>query len=385
MSLAQRQTALYFATFVVTGLLLSALGPALPGFARQTGTQLNGVSILFSAQAGGILIGTIVSGRRFDRLPGHPFMAAMMAIMVVMVVLTPLPGSLWAVAALMFLYGLGKGGIDVGSNTSLVWVHGKGVGPYMNALHFFFGVGALIAPTLVAVVLAYTGAVVWAYWIIALAMLPLPFLFLRTPSPVAPAAIRERASGPVPWAPVVVTATLFFLYVGMEVGYSGLVFSYATGLGLTATVTAGYLTSLFWACMTLGRLLTVPLAARVRPRFLLVVDLSGILFFLGLLAARPQTSLVVWVVTIGLGFSMASFYPTLLALAGRHLPLTGRVASWFMIGGGLGAMSIPWLLGQLFTAEGPQVLAPTLLLMALVAAAVFAGLLLIFRRMEGHA
>ncbi len=366
-------------------MVLAALGPALPGLARQTGVEINAISILFVAQFLGVLMGTIASGRRFDRWPAHPFMAAMMAIMAITVALAPLPGSLIVLAVVLFTFGLGKGGIDVASNTALVWVHGPGVGPYMNALHFFFGLGALISPTLVAVVLDRTGGVAGAYWLMALAIAPLPFLFLRTPSPAPPPVVAGVAARQVPWAPVVMTATLFFLYVGVEVGYSGLVFSYATRLGLAVTVTAGYLTSLFWVCITLGRLLTVPLAARVRPRFLLLVDLSGILVFLTLLAVWPQTPVVVWIVTIGLGFSMASFYPTLLSLAGRHLPLTGRVAAWFMVGGGLGAMIVPWVLGQRFAAQGPQVLAPTLLLLSVVALAVFFGLLGLFRRMESVA
>jgi len=384
-SLPHRQSALYFASFVATGMVLAALGPALSGLARQTGVEINAISILFVAQNLGVLMGTIASGRRFDRWPAHPFMAAMMAIMAITVALAPLPGSLIVLAVVLFTFGLGKGGIDVASNTALVWVQGAGVGPYMNALHFFFGLGALISPTLVAVVLDRTGGVGGAYWLMALAIAPLPFLFLRTPSPAPPPAVAGVAARQVPWAPVVMTATLFFLYVGVEIGYSGLVFSYATRLGLAVTVSAGYLTSLFWACITLGRLLTIPLAARVRPRFLLWVDLSGILVFLTLLAVWPQTPVVVWIVTIGLGFSMASFYPTLLSLAGRHLPLTGRVAAWFMVGGGLGAMIVPWLLGQRFAAQGPQVLAPTLLFLAVLAVVVFAGLLGLFRRTESVA
>ena len=258
MSLPSRQSALYFASFVATGMVLAALGPALPSLARQTGVEINAISILFVALNLGVLMGTIASGRRFDRWPAHPFMAAMMAIMAITVALAPAPGSLVILAIVLFTYGLGKGGIDVASNTALVWVQGAGVGPYLNALHFFFGLGALISPTLVAVVLDRTGGVAGAYWLMALAIAPLFFLFLRTPSPPPPPAMAGVAARHVPWAPVVMTATLFFLYVGVEVGYSGLVFSYATRLGLAVTVTAGYLTSLFWACITLGRLLTIP-------------------------------------------------------------------------------------------------------------------------------
>ena len=37
-------------------------------------------------------------------------------------------------------------------NPLLVWVHGDEVGPAMNGLHFFFGVGAFLSPIIIAVI-----------------------------------------------------------------------------------------------------------------------------------------------------------------------------------------------------------------------------------------
>jgi len=39
----------------------------------------------------------------------------------------------------------------------------------MNALHFFFGVGAFVSPIIVAQAILMTGDITWAYWVLALA------------------------------------------------------------------------------------------------------------------------------------------------------------------------------------------------------------------------
>ncbi|MEI2692738.1 MAG: MFS transporter [Anaerolineae bacterium] len=120
--------------------------------------------------------------------------------------------SLWLLAALMLVMGLAAGSIDVGGNTLLVWIHGDQAGPRMNALHFFFGVGALLAPIFVAQAIGLTGGVTWAYWLLALLVLPAMVLFLRLPSPVAPARIAQARSEPIPWLPVgLMIAGLFAL------------------------------------------------------------------------------------------------------------------------------------------------------------------------------
>ena len=48
-------------------------------------------------------------------------------------------------------------------NTLLVWVHPARVGPVMNALHFFFGLGAFLSPILIAWAMRGTGDLIHAY------------------------------------------------------------------------------------------------------------------------------------------------------------------------------------------------------------------------------
>jgi FHS family Na+ dependent glucose MFS transporter 1 len=375
----RNQTAAYFVAFISLGLTASSLGPTLPGLAANTRSSISQISILFTVQALGVLVGDLVSGRWYDRAPAHPFLVGVILALAVALALTPLVSSLWVLAAIMFLIGIGVGSIDVGGNTLLVWVHRHDVGPRMNGLHFFFGLGALIAPILVAQAIALSGGITWAYWLLAVLVLPAAFLLMRLPSPDAALEVDESPEERPRWWLILLIATMFFLFVGTEISFGGWIYTYAITLNVVTTTTAGYLTSLFWGALTLGRLLSIPLATRMQPRHMLMVDIAGLLVFLSLPLAVPGSAWVVWVAAFGVGLSMANVFPTLITMGERYLPVTGNITGWFLVGGSLGSMLVPWLIGQRFESTGPQVTLVILLATSTLAAGVLAIFLMVVR------
>ena len=377
--LKRNQTNAFFVSFIALGLAFSSLGPTLPSLAGNTGSTLSQISILFTVQSLGLLAGNFLSGRLFDRRPAFPFLAAVVLTTAAMLALVPLMTSLAMLAGVLFIMGLAAGSIDVGGNTMLVWLHGNQAGPRMNALHFFFGVGALLAPIFVAQAIGLTGGVTVAYWLLALLVLPAAVLFLRLPSPAAPAHIAQARSERIPWLPVGLMIAAFFLFVGAEVSFGGWIYTYALTLGLVTVTGGGYLTSVFWGALTLGRLLTIPIADRVRPRYLLLADVLGGVASLALLLLLPGVSWAVWVAAFGFGLSMANVYPTLVLLGQRHLHLTATITSLFMVGGSIGSMVIPWLIGQRFESIGPQVTMMVLLVAVLLAGVDVAAFLWVTR------
>lgn len=55
--------------------------------------------------------------------------------------------------------GVVGGASDVGINTLVGFVHGAALGPHIQAVHFGFGVGALLSPIIVAQVRPCRGGV----------------------------------------------------------------------------------------------------------------------------------------------------------------------------------------------------------------------------------
>jgi fucose permease len=151
-----------------------------------------------------------------------------------------------------------------------------------------------------------------------------------------------------------VTSALFFVLVGTEVGFGGWVFSYGVATNLGSDTVARLLNTVYWGGLTVGRMISIPLAMRIRPQTMLLADIIGSLASLALLLALPAWPPAVWIATFGLGLSLASMFPTTLNFIERRMPMSGGVTSIFLLGGNFGAMLLPWLMGQLFEPVGPH-------------------------------
>jgi MFS transporter, FHS family, Na+ dependent glucose transporter 1 len=355
-----RATIAYYIGFIALGIVAASLGPTLPGLAAQTSVSLGAISFLFTVRPLGYLVGTFLSGRVYDRLDGHHLLMTSLILLVITLALTPAIPLLWLLVIVFGIMGIAEGLLDVGANTLLIWLHRDNVDPYLNGLHFFFGLGAFIAPLIVALVLIFSDTTTAAYPLMALLMLPAILLMLRLPAPTAISDDKDNPRGETNYLLVGLVMLFMFLYVGVEIGFGGWVFTYATEMGLASETTAAYLTSAFWAAFTVGRLLGIPLASRFRPHVIVLVDLIGSAVSL-LLILLVSGELALWIGAIGLGLALASVFPTMLALIEKHMRLTGHISSLFFLGVGVGAMVLPWTIGQFIDAMGPEVM-PWLLL-----------------------
>ncbi len=348
-------TCAYFAAFIALGLTTGSLGPTLPDLASQTHVGLSAISYLFTARSAGYVIGSTRGGRLYDRLSGNPVMATTLMVTVALLAIVPLTKSFWPLVFAMFVLGGGEATLDVGANTLLARVHKQRLAPLMNALHSFFGVGALLAPMIVAALISLQRNSVQVYFVLALLLLPLVtwLLFLASPSNEEVTTIERTATS----APRLIffIAAFLFLYVGAEVGFGGWIFTYTISLNVGSAKSAAYLTSLFFGALTAGRVIAIPLAARFRPVNILFFDLAGALLGLGLLLVFTKSFAVVAIATALVGAFIASIFPTALALAGTRVILTGKVMSRFIVGASLGSMTIPLLIGHLFERFGAMI------------------------------
>ena len=363
------KTAGYYAAFIALGLVSASLGPTLPGLAQQTHVSLSAISLLFTARAFGYLLGALGGGRLYDRMPGHPLMAAGLGSMAIMMACVPFAPLLAVLIGVMFLIGVFESLIDIGGNTLIVWVHRREVGPFMNGLHFFFGVGAFLSPLVVAQAMSLSDGISLAYWLLALVMLPVAASVWRIPNPIPQTVAQNTGAGAANLWLVAGIALFMFLYAGAEVSFGGWIYTYAVTLHVADQALAAYLTSAFWGALTVGRLLAIPLAARFTPGVILFSNLAGCLASIGLLILAPPSFVTIGVGAIGLGLFMAPIFPTTLSFSERQMTITGKVTGWFFMGASAGAMTLPWLIGQLFEGLGPQTLMVTILA-ALLGAAV---------------
>lgn len=361
----------YFAAFVALGLFSASMGPTLPALADHTHSHLNEISFLFTGRSLGYLAGSFLAGRLYDRIPGHRVMAGALLLLALMMISVPLIPLLWLLTIALLVLGMAEGAVDVGGNTLLLWVHREKVGPIMNGLHFFFGLGAFFSPIIVAQAILWSGDIKWAYWMLALLMVPAFGLLVRMPSPARPAASHDTPAARANGLLVFLIVLFFFLYVGAEVSFGGWIYTYSVALNLGSATSAAYMASAFWGALTLGRLLGVPLAARFSPRAMLLGDLIGALAGVAIILLWPGSLAALWGGTFVTGFSTASIFPTAIVFAERRMPMTGQTTAWFLVGASAGGMFLPWLIGQLFEAIGPRVTMFAIAIDLLVAMALF--------------
>ncbi|KAL0489578.1 hypothetical protein AKO1_010412 [Acrasis kona] len=177
------------------------------------------------------------------------------------------------------------------------------------------------------------------------------------------------------------TAAALFFYVGIEVGYGGLIYTYVRMKDLTDEAGASLVNSEFWLSFTVGRLVAIPLSGWLRPSIMLVLDVLGVFLAIAVLLTFNNSLVMVCIGTAILGASMASQFPATISLPKTHMGIevSGAMTGVMVIGAAFGEMVIPLCVTTSFKVAGPDGLMWSLLIMCSIAAVLYAVLLIVFR------
>jgi FHS family Na+ dependent glucose MFS transporter 1 len=359
----------YFITYGIScislGLASAAIGLLLPSLAAFTRVSLAQISFLFTAHSLGYLLGSSGGGRLYDHLKGHTLMKISVGLMMLTSLFIPITSSFFLLLISMFFLGLGQGGLDVGANVNLMWVYQSRVGPYMNGLHFFFGLGAFLSPILVYNIMRLSGGTLtWPFWVLALLYLPglIGLFFLKSPKNPEKEEKEQSGKSVNAWL-VTLMVLLFFIYVGVEIGFGGWIYTYAIEVKAVNETNAAYINSIFWGALTVGRFLSVFLSRKLPPGKILIGNFLLSAISLGVILIWPTRSAAVWIGSAGLGFAISSVFPMLLVLGETRMKITGGVTGLFFLGSSVGGMIVPMVLGQIFEFVGTYQVMLTLFVM----------------------
>jgi len=356
-------TAAYYLSFIILGLTTAITGPSLLTLGEHTSSGYERISLIFIFGSLGYVFGSYLGGRAYDHIPAHRFIAITLFVLGIATILIPTSRVLELLFFAMFLSGIASGIVDVGCNILIMWTHGTKSSPFLNGLHFFFGVGSLIAPFLLGQILPKTGDVLWTYLVFSMLCFPTAIWLWILPDPPKQAQTEDgNSTTSFPFVSVVLIVFLFLLYVGLELGFGHWIYTYTVTLGLGTITSAANLNSFFWGAFTLGRLLGIWVSTRLRPQTNLYLDIFGCAVSIAIIMLWKESSAALWIGTIGLGISMASIFPTFIILAGEQMQITGTITGWFLVGSGAGGMLLPWMLGQIFARTGPQAMTTVLLI-----------------------
>lgn len=370
-------TIVYFLTFIALGLVAGALGPSIPSFAKNTASEFNKISSLFVFSAFGYVSGSYLAGILFHKYRGNKVLAVVLVFMSAGIAFLPIVHSLWILVALIFLVGMAQSNLDVGENALIVWLHGSKVAPYMNGLHFFFGLGSFTAPLIIAQSLKGTETINLAFWIFAiLILLPIPFL-LKLDSPKNPDLVQhslETPSRPKASKTTVVLLIVFFLFFsGAEITFSNWIYTHGLKTGFANVESAAYLTSTFWGLFMLGRLLGIGLSRYLSNRLIIWIDIVGGMVSLVCMLLFPHSATVLWVFSGLFGLFVATGFPTGMNLAEELNAVTARITSLIFIASSVSVMVSPWIVGQFIERPKNQALIWVVLINISLAAVALLG------------
>lgn len=347
-----------YITFISLGLPDSLLGTAWPLMRLEFGMPLDAAGIGTIIISGGTIISSLLSEKLIARFgTGKVTAVSVSATALALLGISFVP-SFWWMLLLCVPLGLGAGAVDSALN-NYVALHYKA--RHMSWLHSFWGIGAFCGPLVIASFLQQ-GSWRGGYLTIAIIQVAVSLLLIFTlplwkrpgitpgsdvmpetdtiTEPPAKNALR------IPGVPLALITFLLYCATEYTVGLWGS--SYLVeGRGLPEAAAARGV-SLFYLGITVGRLLTGFLTAKLSNKQLIRIGIIFILAGGALLVSPVSTPLALAALTL-IGFGCAPVYPSMIHETPRRFGAQNsqKVVGLQMAFAYMGSTFIPPLVGVL--------------------------------------
>ena len=343
------------ADFIVTGVVMTLLGPMLPVFERRWSVDDAQAGYLFVAQFVTSMVGMLCSGPLVKRMGYRRTMVLGLLLMTVGVILLARGGWFLGLTAVS-IFGVGFGATTPAVNLFIADANPEKRAAALNLVNASWGIGAMSCPLLVAAAQRVHRPSFFFYGLAAsLLLLAATLLPVRFEADAKPHAQEEYAGGRGGWwqgglLPLIVL--VFFVYVGTENSVGGWVAAYAHRISPGSLSFWAVTPSFFWGALLAGRILAPLALRRVRETSLACAGLTlAVLGVTVLLAANSLTWVVLGASVTGLGLS--SIFPINVSLLphwfGDTLP---QVSGTIFSAGFLGGAALPWVVGVLSSRFG---------------------------------
>jgi fucose permease len=351
---------LSFATMAIPGAML---GPLWSPYMRESFNQdIGALGALLLSIPVGYFFGSGLSGNLFARYPIGPLLSATMFLGAAAYGGFALAPAWAVVVPLGLLVGLGSGILDGGMNIYLAAYYDA---RWINWLHACFGIGSLLGPQVVNI-LVVNGGADWrlAYVLVAGVYVFLGLAFFLTRALWKPVShtgeAAESGNHTIPYGatlsllPVWLGIVIFAAYSGVENTAGTWASAYFQNEGLSIRTANDWVTA-YWTTFTIGRIVFGFFVTRFQTSSVIQTCLLGALAGVALLGLTEGA-----IATFGLallGFMLAPIFALLIsstqAKLGAHAP---NAIGFQVAAAGVGFGAMPALTGWLIEANGEQVL-----------------------------
>ncbi len=353
------------AVFLLAGFATFLLGPLLPLLTTKWSLSDQQAGLLLLAQFTGATLGGATVSKRLPKA----FLLGAAAAALGFFAFANAPGLPLACAALL-IAGFGVGRIIASVNIIAGDRYTQHRGSALARLNIAFSLGCLLSPLLAAwltprfalnhlldLFAALFAAISLALW-----------QELRQPAPQEAALLPATATRLFS-SIFLLFASILFLYGALETCLSAWLTTYALRYGDTSLVLSQYTLVLLLCGLTAGRYLSSHLLKRIPEATLLRIAL-GFTITIAAALATAHTAPVIATLAVALGICLAPIFPAAFALYMAVRP-TPRQAGLVLAASGLGAASIPWLMGVVSTQTHSLRLALTLPILTAAALLLF--------------
>ncbi|BFZ09112.1 hypothetical protein BsWGS_12150 [Bradybaena similaris] len=136
----------YCCVFGSFGVCVGFLGPTVFDLGCQTHSDLKSMNWVFFVQLMMTLVGSISAGCMADRVPVHSLMLVGAVGVSLSMFFIPVCSNLTSLIVVLVIMGWCMGCLDCLANLQIIQMFGKNVGPFLQAIHCSYGIGAFISP-----------------------------------------------------------------------------------------------------------------------------------------------------------------------------------------------------------------------------------------------
>lgn len=355
--------------FFVSGAASQPLGSFIP-FLRETyGFSYDLSGVLLSCQSIGNLAAVLVTGvlplylgRRRTVLVTAVWMA------VGYLIFASGLGSPGLLVAACLMTGVARGGNSNFSNTMVSTLPGEQATRGYNLLHGCFAVGALLSPLLLIFCAGRWPSLGWRIVAGLLCLLCVSQLAVYAKMPLPPenpaTGMKTADRGFLKVKRFWLGGAMLFCYISTEYAIVGWLVTYFQDIGALDAAHAQLMNSLLWLVIFIGRMVGAAITGKIsRGRLLLVDGLGLFAFFLVMFFSRTPGPITLGI--IGVGFFMATIYPTAFAFGSECVKGNDLGCSTMILTGSVGGIITPAIVG--FVAERAGIQAGMSVVVALTA------------------
>lgn len=355
--------------FIAIGIIANIMGPLLPAIRTDIDINYSQGGMLLSGQFIGMLITSIIGGYLIHKTGKKAFMLAGSALVITGLLGCLAAKSYFTLYAFNLVTGFGYGIYELGINVLCADSSEENKGSDMNFVHFFYGVGAIIAPLIAFVCSESLGNWRYGFGLALIAPVIVSALLLRYRIDGHGSDIfdgdkaAERSSNPLTSPLLWIAGVAMFFYVGVEVSTGGWITVFWTNTLPNSFIPASFTATIFWLALTIGRLFSGRIADRIGLTNYLLAASTGTLLLSAAWRLLPQGNWTIFIIA-ALGLLCSGQFPTAMAIVTSHFPERSGIAAGFIsVFSGLSGFLIPAGIGRVADTFGISVL--TLAIMVL--------------------